>query len=95
MVKHFKYLCTYDQNKYLCSYANIILITHIHLLLFNFQQNWNMPVNLMKKYLVIVKLFNKDLHLLGCHAVSQGEWFLMFHKDVMPSKRWEIADSMT
>ena len=93
MLKHFKYLCTYDQKKYLCSYANIILITHIHLLLFNFQHNWNMPVNLMKKYLAIVKLLNKDLHLLGCHAVSLGEWFLMFHKDVTPC--WEITDFLT
>jgi hypothetical protein len=60
MLKNSKYLCIYDQNKYLCSYANIILITHIHLLLFNFQQNLNMLVNLMKIYLAIVKLFNKD-----------------------------------
>jgi len=95
MLKHFKYLRRYDQKIYLCSYVNIILITHIHLLLFNFQQNWNISVNLIKIYLAIVKLFKKDLHLVGCDAVSQGEWFLMFHKDVMPSKCWEITDPMT
>ena len=90
-----QYLHRYDQKIYLCSYANIILITHIHLLLFNFQQNWKIPVNLMKIYLAIVKLFNKNLHLVGCDAVSQCEWFLMFHKDDTPSKCWEITDPMT
>jgi hypothetical protein len=54
-----------------------------------------MPVNLIKIYLAIVKLFNKDLHLVGCDAASRGEWFLMFHKDDMPSKCWEITDPMT
>jgi hypothetical protein len=39
-----------------------------------------MTVNLMKIYLATVKLFNKDLNLLGCDAASQGEWFLMFQK---------------
>jgi hypothetical protein len=70
MLTQFKYLHRYDHNKYLCSYANIISIPHIHLLLFNFQQNWTVTVNLMKIYLATVKLFNKDLNLLGCDAVT-------------------------
>jgi hypothetical protein len=74
-------------------YANII--SHVHLLSFNFNQNLTITVHLMKIYLATVKLFNEHLNLLGCDAVSQVKWFLMFQKDVTPSKCWEINDPMT